>query len=544
MMEKKEGAQEVNAQKGFAESGYLYNTTTSQPSQELSNPSAAYLQKLETKKKKKDEWIDDPEKDTEPTEEELALMTNYLPGLSVNADIVAICIRGNYFRWINEYKKWYYFFPGSEENELGAGLWKPDVSGKALELARFAIKKIYRIAQSKKSESERKMWIAWGVRSDSSGPIKAALEFAALKDGINASAAWFDADPDFIKVENGAIHLWDKPEFVNYDPEYGEDFNIDKIRDAFFTKSLAVRYEPDDDCPRWRKFISEIWPEAIGKYMQKVIGLCLTDNMREQKIWCLYGVGANGKSVLCYILKRILGTYALTIDADVLMENRNKSASGPSPELVQLVGKKLVLAPEGRPGQQLNQALVQKLTSGIDEISARELYSDPFTFLPVCKIFMITNHKPKIVQGPHSIWRRLRLIPFKRVFAEHEQDKQLEEKLMRELPGILNWVLEGLMAYKAEGLEDIPEIMNATDDYRAGQDVIGLFLDDVIDDDPAVRLSGKVQAGNTYQRYKAWAEENGEFVMSQKTFREAMSERGWIYGRNKIERFYEKKVTG
>src|SRR5918993_1150660 len=49
---------------------------------------------------------------------------------------------------------------------------------------------------------------------------------------------------------------------------------------------------------------------------------------------------------------------------------------------------------------------------------------------------------------------------------EEEHDKDLVEKLKGELPGILNWALEGCAAWQAQGLNPPLLVTEATRNYR------------------------------------------------------------------------------
>jgi putative DNA primase/helicase len=59
---------------------------------------------------------------------------------------------------------------------------------------------------------------------------------------------------------------------------------------------------------------------------------------------------------------------------------------------------------------------------------------------------------------------------------EENQDKHLEQKLMKEGSGILNWLLEGARRWYTEGLRTSNVVVNATSEYRSEMDVIGNFI--------------------------------------------------------------------
>ena len=72
--------------------------------------------------------------------------------------------------------------------------------------------------------------------------------------------------------------------------------------------------------------------------------------------------------------------------------------------------------------------------------------------------------------------RRFNLIPF-----EHKPsnpDQRLEEKLQREWPGILRWMIGGCLDWQENGLLRPHSVQVATAEYFADQDVFSQWLED------------------------------------------------------------------
>jgi len=86
----------------------------------------------------------------------------------------------------------------------------------------------------------------------------------------------------------------------------------------------------------------------------------------------------------------------------------------------------------------LNESRLKALT-GRDPMTARFLHKEFFTFIPVCKIWIATNHKPKITGDDDGIWRRIYLIPFHNTFDKKigNANRGLKDQLREEFPGIL-----------------------------------------------------------------------------------------------------------
>lgn len=105
------------------------------------------------------------------------------------------------------------------------------------------------------------------------------------------------------------------------------------------------------------------------------------------------------------------------------------------------------------------------------------------------------------------------------------RDKQLGAKLRAELPGILNWALEGLKLWQEEGLGYPDEIREATEGYRAEMDILKDFLDDCTFDNP------DGHSVKPYRAYTDWCELNDQKPIGSKTFSQLLAERGYKRGK-------------
>ena len=121
------------------------------------------------------------------------------------------------------------------------------------------------------------------------------------------------------------------------------------------------------------------------------------------------------------------------------------------------------------------------------------------------------------------MWRRIRLIPFRVTFEPDQQDPKLTDKLMAELPGILQWALRGCEWWRSDGLKPPSVVTDATAQYREDQDVFGRFIDDCC----VIGSQFEANGGVLYTRYRSWCETNGEHPMTQTAFGRKLTERGF-----------------
>jgi len=162
-------------------------------------------------------------------------------------------------------------------------------------------------------------------------------------------------------------------------------------------------------------------------------------------------------------------------------------------------------------GKRLDEAMVKQLTGG-DKIAARFLYGEYFEYDPQFKIFLATNHKPIISDSTDSIWRRIRLVPFTVTIPDSERDLQLKEKLIAELPGILNWAVQGCLDLK-NGLNPPPEVRNATKSYRHEMDILKDYLEDRCE-----ICDSSIEKTYLYADYLSWCGRENEESLSKQKF--------------------------
>jgi putative DNA primase/helicase len=179
----------------------------------------------------------------------------------------------------------------------------------------------------------------------------------------------------------------------------------------------------------------------------------------------------------------------------------------------------------------LNVERIKALT-GRDRITARDLYERPIEFDPTHKIWLGVNHLPLIEEDDDGTWRRIKRIPFEVQFVEPEkakegdlpQDKELTEKLKAELPGILNWAIEGCLEWQEKGLGEPEKVRAATLAYRLESDVLGNFLDQ----ETADEKNEEVMAKDLWGVYNRWCDSEGVKPMSQTALGRKLSERGYM----------------
>lgn len=347
--------------------------------------------------------------------------------------------------------------------------------------------------------------------------LKAMLTAASAIEGMSHTPEQLDADPMLLNTPTAVIDL-----------RTGQPVELDEAgrRDLLMTKQTAVGYDPAAECPTWLRFIDDVTcgDKGLARFQQKLAGYSFTGKVTEQVLAVHFGLGGNGKSVFFEALLELLGDYGKVIDTDTLMAtNGDKHPTG----LMDLRGTRLAGASESGETQRLDEKTVKSI-AGDAIIKARYMRQDFVEFPATHQVHLMTNHKPVVRGTDNGIWRRLRLIPWLATFSGDKRDPEMASKLRAELPGILNWVLQGALMWQQEGLGTCDAVEAATAEYRSANDMLGAFLDECVID----HAEAYVMSQDLYDTYRKWATDNGErYILAKRSLGNQLADRGWTQGK-------------
>lgn len=361
--------------------------------------------------------------------------------------------------------------------EWDGSIWRADNRQRAFEYAR-------RICREKvKSSRFHKASVAAGVE-----------RFAASDPLVACDHSYWDSDPMLLGTPGGTVNLT-TAELMPADPSY------------MITRSTSIA--PGKGVPHlWLAFLADATGNdaELIKYLQRVMGYCLTGLTHEHALFFVHGPGGNGKSVFLNTLRAILGTYAETAMMDTFIASRNDRHPT---DLAQLAGSRLVTASETQQGRSWDETRIKQMTGG-DPITARRMRADPFTFQPQFKLIIAGNHEPALRSVDEATRRRFNVIRFWN--KPTQVDRLLERKLEREYPQILQWVIDGCLAWQANGLRPPSVVLKATALYLEDQDVVGRWINECCEID-ATKFTSARQLFASYERFSRNA---GEYSGSEK----------------------------
>ena len=399
--------------------------------------------------------------------------------------------------------------------------WERDRTRKAVRLAEETVRAMLAEAGGLADKKARRALARHAMKSESNKSIAAMLELAKSDERISVVPEVFDGPSTLflLNVLNGTI-----------------DLRTGHLREHqtsdYITKIAPVTFDPNAACPLWDAFLERVVPDAdVRGFLQRFAGYALTGDTSEQVFALLYGTGANGKSTFLETLKALLGDYAYKTDFEIFLEGRSARdrRGGPRQDLLELAGRRMVIAVEAGEGRRLDANTIKEVTGG-DTLTARGMYHrDQTSFRPQAKLLLATNHRPEIRDATEAIWRRVMEVGFAVTIPETERDPHLLERLQEpaELSGILNWAVKGCLAWQAAPtaprLRPPDAVRRATASYRENQDVLAPFL--------AARCIAEEKTATTNKdlraSYLTWCEESEEEAISQKAFTRALEEHGF-----------------
>ncbi len=385
--------------------------------------------------------------------------------------------------------------------------WARDEEGEITRQAKRVVDELLAAAKLVNDPDTSKRRMAFAFKSQTAARISGMIELAKTEPGVPIKFDAFDRQPHLLNVANGLVDL-----------RTGELLPHD--RDAFSTHVIDIEYDPSAECPVFETFIVDVLardPELV-EYVQRAVGYAATGETREQCFFVLHGEGANGKSTALNAVRSVLDSYGKHTPTDTLVQK----AGGASNDLARLAGTRFVTASEANADQRLADALLKQVT-GDEPIVARFLFKEFISFRPTFKLFLATNQLPQVNGNDPAMWRRIRTIPFTRVFTPEEQDRELADKLAAERAGILAWIVRGAVSWYRSGLPTPAAVKSANAEYRSEMDSVGQFIEERCE----LAADAAVSASTLYGSYRHHSNDNGRSPVSTTMFGRTLSKRGF-----------------
>jgi putative DNA primase/helicase len=259
--------------------------------------------------------------------------------------------------------------------------------------------------------------------------------------------------------------------------------------------------------------------EALKAILNEYAGYALSnDKIWLQKALVLLGDGSNGKSTWLNILKALVG-------------GDNYSSLGlkdlESEYCRQMLDGKLFNVSEEIPRQRLETSNFKAIATG-GTVQARKPYQEPYSFTNRAKMLYACNGMPETQDTSGGFFRRFLIVEFNQEFSEANGnlDPFIEDKIVQELPGVLNVVLA---AYKRI-LNETKRFTVSTqthaslDTYRDEQDTVRAWFKDYVN----VNTNGGMETtasrlGDMFDSYVRVTQANRQQPVNNKWFGRQLS---------------------
>ena len=298
-------------------------------------------------------------------------------------------------------------------------------------------------------------------------------------------------------------------------------------RAAMCSRITRAEYRPElkGQESEWARAIAQIVPDAEERaYLQKWAGYLLIGAAPEEKLLFLYGTGGGGKGTFINTIGHMLGDYADTVDVEIFLTSRNDGHGGganASPEIAKLAGIRAAMASETPIGRKMNEAKLKSIT-GRDDITARFLYGQQFTFTPAVKFVLSSNYLPALRDSTdEGVRRRLVIAPFMENLGD-VRDIHLKERLQEpdEMAAVLSWCVDGCLRWQKEGLGKPPRrFLKQMGMFYADSDALQQF----IDDECYTGTDARAKVKEFCERFREWS---GEKV-KRKAIVDMMTRKGY-----------------
>lgn len=384
--------------------------------------------------------------------------------------------------------------------------WGRDETGEVMRRAMDTVRAIYAEAKDAPSAMRDEV-LAWAVRSESKGSLKAMVDLAQSMLEVIVTPGQFDADPWALNVLNGIVDL-----------RTGQLRS--HRREDLITKLAGADYDPEASHDRWDAFVDTATggDEAYARFLQASMGYSITGDISEDRLFFVHGPPARGKSALMGAVEGVLGSYAGTAKFSSFVADPKEAGDKARPDLVRLRGLRLVACKEIRANSRIDEGTVKSVTGG-DVITVRGLWSDYVEFRPSFKLWLVANDSPVIRAEDEGMWRRVFRLPFDKPVPN--PDRTLREDLATDpalMEAVLAWAVAGVALWRSEGLVAPDQVVESSKAYQQEMNPVAGFFEERCVFEP----DAKVARRELRSEYEQWCKEEGRTPLGPRRLADAL----------------------
>lgn len=283
--------------------------------------------------------------------------------------------------------------------------------------------------------------------------------------------------------------------------------------DTFFTlHQIPHNYDAKADCPKFKRFINNLFYEEDIPVIQEYLGYCLVPNTLAQTALFIVGEGGEGKSRITILMEHIIGHDNVVIGDFIGLQDKFSTTS---------LDKQMMFIDDDLSLEALDDTsnfkkiVTAETTMEVEPKGKPKYKTKLYSRILCCGNGAIQSKFDR----SDGFYRRLLISKVKPVHYD-KPDRTLSDQLDREIPGIINWLLEGLCRVVRNGfiIEPSMRMTQELQSVRDSSDTIQLFMSD----EQFIEYTGdkddKVSIKQLYDAYESWCQDNNYLVIHKNTF--------------------------
>ena len=272
----------------------------------------------------------------------------------------------------------------------------------------------------------------------------------------------------------------------------------------FFTRNaLDFAFDPAAALPeRWLGFLRELWPDDLESIatLQEIFGYLLIPDTSQQKLFLLIGPPRSGKGTIAHVLQRLVG--AGNVCAPTLKGIATQFGMQP------LIGKQVAIISDMRLGPKIDMSAVTEnllRITGEDTVEIHRKFKEAWEGHLAVRFLILTNLMPKFEDTGGALANRCVPLMLSESFLGRE-NHGLRDELIPDLPGILNWAIEGWRRLRARGHFALP---SASDDALQAIAKMAAPVLGFLQDECELNSEAFVEKQALFESWRAWCARQG-----------------------------------
>lgn len=309
---------------------------------------------------------------------------------------------------------------------------------------------------------------------------------------------------------NGTLHIDVLTGEVALKPHHFTDYN---------TVTLPFVYDPKAKAPRWQRFIEDITAgdKESQITLQEFPGYVLLPHCGYQKCLLLKGYGANGKSVYADVIGEVFG--GIGRDGRGYVSHVEPAKFREQFRLMPFMHSLMNVSSDTETDIKGAEGIFKRIIAG-EVLEDSYKFRDNVQFSTRTKLFMCCNNFPITGDTTEGFMRRFLIVELPRHYVDNpiphtnqrKIDYQLKSKLLQELPGIFNWIVQGMQRLvRQNGFTKTLKEEKILREFRCVNNHVFAFVEEnmniFFNED---RTGKRINKRDIFKTYITWCE--GEYI--------------------------------